>query len=284
MDFIMLFDNQHSPEGMVCLDSILKKQPDAKVFVLCLTPPVSEAVEKRGGTPIELATFETRYPMIAATKSERPWAPYTQSLKPFLPEYVFDENPEVEVLTYVDSDMYFWGDPQEITEEFGDKSFMVTTRADMCDVYFNGGCFTCRNDDNCRQFLKWWQERCIEWCLWQAGPGGRFGEEGYLNIIKEEPGKFKGTYVNKHPGINAAPWNIMDRDLQKAEDGQLTVQGRPLVCYHYRAYFKYTEVFDPEMLMDRHLSPEVLDMLYLPYHDMLPVLPKPDTVPGTGMQ
>lgn len=272
MDFMMLFDNQYCQEGILCLKSILDRSPSSKVFVLCLESVVEESVETNGGIPISLQDFESVYDEIAATKSLRPWAPYTQSLKPFLPEYIFDRN-DVEVLTYVDSDFYFWGDPSEIDTEFGSHSFMVTTRGDRARVFFNGGCFTCRDDENCREFLSWWQLKVREWCLWEYGPTeDMFGEEGYLNVIQNEPNRFSGTHVNTHPGINAAPWNICYREITKDGD-QIMVDDRPLICYHYRGYAKRQDFFDPGPLDS--FPQEALDWIYLPYHNQLPIVTWP---------
>jgi hypothetical protein len=100
-----------------------------------------------------------------------------------------------------------------------------------------------------------------------------FGEEGYLNILQNEPSRFENTHVSTHPGINAAPWNICYRTLTQDGD-QLMVEGRTLVCYHYRAYTKRQDFFDPGELLDS-FPQDVLDWIYLPYHNMLPIVPWP---------
>ncbi|NIT77390.1 MAG: hypothetical protein GWO44_11000 [Thermoplasmata archaeon] len=272
----MLFDEQYSGEGIVCLQSIKARSPSSKIWVLCLTPTIETPVGATGATVVPLTDLEAAYPNIAATKSTRPWAPYTQSLKPYLVEYVFDNYEDAEVVTYVDSDMYFWGDPSEIDTEFGSHSFMVTKRTGLTEgqtgVFFNGGCFTCRDDENCRELLTWWKGKVYQWCLWEDGPDGAYCEAGYLNVLRDEPTLFSGTHVCAHPGINTAPWNIRDYDLQETE-GQLTVDGRTLVCYHYRAYTKQTEVFDASLMLDS-FTEDIRLKLYLPYHDLLP-MPEP---------
>lgn len=275
MDFAMLFDEQYSDEGIVCIQSIKTRSPDSQIWVLCLVPPIETPVELQGATVISLTDLEAAYPDIAATKSTRPWAPYVQSLKPYLIEYLF-ENHGAEVVTYVDSDMYFWGDPSEIDTEFGSHSFMATKRTGLTegqtDVYFSGGCFTCRDDANCRELLTWWQSQVLGWCLWDYGPNGAYREEGYLNILRDEPLRFTGTHVCAHPGIHTAPWNIKDYDLQESE-GQLTVDGQTLVCYHYRAYTKQTEVFDASLMIEP-FTEDIRLKLYLPYHDLIPIAPE----------
>jgi len=239
MDFMVMFDRKFLAEGLVCMSSILE-HGQGKVFVLCLDQQIEMVVPRvlpdKRVVSIQRTALEARYPVIAATRPPRPWPPYTQSLKPFLPEYIFDTY-GAETLTYVDSDVLFWGDCEEISREMGDYSFMVTSREreppQSCGS-FNGGCFSCRNDRNCRDFLKWWQERCVEWCLWQAGPDGKFGEEGYLNIIRTDPQKFNGTHVSRHPGINLAPWNLRKHRVDRCAETFIVDSRVPLVCYHYQ--------------------------------------------------
>jgi hypothetical protein len=270
MDFAMLFDEQYSGEGLVGLASILAHSTGSNVYVLCLTDDVEAAVTAAGGIPISMPDFEAANPTIAATRSSRPWAPYVRSLKPFLIEYLFD-NHAVETVTYVDSDMYFWGDAAEIAGEFGDYSFMVTTREMKTNIIFNSGCFTCRADANCREFLTWWQGKCIEWCLWEYGPDGAFAEEGYLNVIRNEPTRFTNTHVCQHPGINTAPWNLGRYTLLASGPG-FTVNGRTLVCYHYRGYTKWAEEFDSAS-SEPGVSVGAMELLYAPYHALIPVIP-----------
>ena len=267
MDFALMFDCQHMQEGLLCMASIQDRSPASKVYVLCLQDTVGTAVVKQGGIPVDRSAIEAMYPQIAETlKTGRPWAPYTQSLKPFLLEYLFLKH-RAQVVTYVDSDMYFWGDPQEIDREFAEHSFMVTPfsqRINLC--HFSGACFACRNDEKGKALLRWWQDRCVEWCLWQPGPNGEFGEEGYLNIIRSDPTKFQGTHVCEHPGINLSPWRLQFCDIQKSDVG-LSVNGYPLVCFHYQGYNKVSEEYEaPE-----GLSPEASELLYWPYHLMLPM-------------
>jgi hypothetical protein len=297
MDFAVMFDRKFVVEGFVCISSILEHGTDSRVFVLNLDHVMEHVVPRilpdKRVVNISRVAVETRYPRIAATRSSRPWAPYTQSLKPFLPEYVFDIFGS-KGLTYVDSDMLFWGDCGEIDHEMGDSSFMVTSREQepppQCGS-FNGGCFSCRDDGNCRDFLAWWQERCVEWCLWKAGPDGKFGEEGYLNIIRTEPRKFAGTHVSGHPGINLAPWNVKKHRLDRNTDTFVVDQRFPLVCYHYQGMGAGKH---PYVIPKDSAGREVTE-LYASYRDRLsaatellkrlvPKLPLDDRSPSGDME
>lgn len=266
MDFIMMFDRQYSNEGFICISSLIKVAPKSKIFVLCLELEVERMLKEiEQVVPIHRTDLEAYFPDIAATRPLRPWAPYTQSLKPFIPEYIFDTY-VVDSLTYVDSDMFFWGDTKGIEEELEGYAFMVASREQDPPPpggYFNGGFFSCYNNQDCRDFLKWWQEKCIDWCLWEIGPEGRFTEEGYLNIFKTEPQKFKGIKICGHPGVNLAPWNVGKHRVEQVDEGFL-VDGLPLICYHYQG-FNRNDIFEPP----RFIPLEIGEPLYHPYFNFL---------------
>jgi hypothetical protein len=266
MDFMMMFDQQFSQKGLLCLESILAHSSGSRVFVLCLEDQVADPAETMGGIPLLRKNLEERFPSIGRTSSERPWAPYVRSLRPFLPEYIYSEYGDADALTFVDVDLYFWGDAGVITQEFGDHSFMVTSYGIQSAVNFDSSLFCCRSDRDSLAFLTWWQTKCKEWCLWGPGPNGAYTDEGYLNVIRDEPGTFTGIHVCSHPGINVAPWNVNQYDLQQTE-GVLTVDEQPLVCYQYRGYTKTTEEFQaPE-----GIDPTAASLLYEPYHALLSI-------------
>jgi hypothetical protein len=189
---------------------------------------------------------------------------------------------EPDSLCYVDSDMYFWGDCAEIEKELGEDSILVTPYNkdyDKPPSHFNAGCFGCRNDQNAREFLAWWQERCLEWCLWLPTPDGRFVDEGYLTVFRDNPDWFDGVKVNQHPGINLAHWNVGKHTVVKDGAG-FKVDGEfPLVCFHYQGLVK-GETYQPFLAV----TPEISELLYHPYYDLLPLPwnhgdPDPNWVP-----
>lgn len=246
-----LFDSLFSVEGWLCWESINRFDPTMKFYVLCLDQRAYyEATSYmccRCGdiVPIRLFDFENYFKELLDVRSTRSWGPYTQTCKVFLPTYIFEVFGEQSVF-YVDSDLYFWSNASQIGEELGENSFMVTSRElepPPPQGRFNGGCFACKNDQYAAEFLKWWQEKTIEWCQWGQGPEGRFGEEGYLNIIHDEPEKFKNTVISSNPGINLAPWNLNKHTLERIEDGVL-VDGRPLVCFHYQGMLIYNNQYE----------------------------------------
>lgn len=245
LSFCLLFDKDFVEEGWVSCLSILRQNPKTKIYVLCLDDETLAAMSCRPVLCIPLEFLERHYPALLDVKGNRTWPAYTQTVKVFLPTYVFDKFDEDE-LCYVDSDVLFWSDHSAITEALGDRSFMVASRESPVRAPqgdYNGGFFACRDDTNSRRFFAWWQARCLEWCDWAPGPDGKYTEEGYLNIITDDPDKFQGVRICSNPGINLAKWNAHRHNIERSGDGFVVDGQWPLVCFHYKGFCPDLEWF-----------------------------------------
>jgi hypothetical protein len=263
--FILLFDRNYIAEGWVCHQSILDQDPSARVYVLCFDDDTFKSTRDKKCTAIKLSELETRYPQLVGARNNRHWCGYTQTCKTFIPSYVMEKYGE-ETLIYVDSDMLFWNIWTPVIRELENISFLVTSREHPVTVQgrFNGGFFACKNDQNSAAFFDWWQAQCIEWCLWEPGPGGRFAEEGYLNIIYDEPNKFSGVGVCSHPGVNLARWNIKKHIIEKIDDNIIVDEKYKLICFHYQSFR-----FFPDKLEGPNISDDLIEMIYRPYYEKL---------------
>lgn len=270
MIFAMMFDDGHTGEGLTCIKSIEGRSPNSTVYVLCLEPDVETAVAgKEHVVAIKLVDLETQYPLIAAKKADRDWASYVIGLKPFLMEYILDTY-EVPILTFVDSDIMFWGACEAIETELGENSILVTpyykdTTLPVSKV--NAGCFSCRDDVNARAFLTWWKDKCIDWCKWENNEDGkRFGEEGYLSVFLDEPERFSGVRINTHLGINLGLWQAYKHRVNLKFNGWWIDDGAQLICYHYHGFVRTSVEYIPPPWVPLHLEP-----LYRAYHAVLPL-------------
>ena len=236
----MLFNGgTYAIEGWVCHYTLYQQNPNLKIYLLCMDNVVlakANSLKNLGIVPISLDEFEKAYPQLLTIKGNRSFKEYVVTMKPFLPEYIFDRFAEKK-LVFTDSDIAFWGNPSEIFDELDSCSFLAKSHEiepARSAGRFNVGLLGYKDDENCREWLKWWQERCIEWCQWRAYKG-RFAEQGYLNILHDDPNRFKGFLSTSHPGINLAPWN-MDKHKISKKDGKLLVDGKNLICYHYHEF------------------------------------------------
>jgi len=234
------FNSNYADKGWACHKSLTDRDKNLNFFILCLDDKVYQtALSKENVIAIKLSDIENEFPKLLKAKSNRTMVEYCFTLSPFLPMYIFNKYNYVDVLFYTDADIAFWGDPREMLEIFGDKSLMVSDHGfepPRAGVRFNVGILGYRNDDNCKEFLSWWGERCLEWCKAQTLPNGMCGDQGYLNVIYDEPNKFKNTLICPQPGINLGPWNIAKYKITKNNDKILLNGKWNLVCYHYHEF------------------------------------------------
>lgn len=266
----MLFNGgMYAVEGWVCHYTLHQLDPSLKIYLLCIGNDVldkAKTLTDKGIVPISLHDFEKAYPVLPTVKNSRALKEYIVTMKPFLPEYIFDHFGE-EKLIFTDSDMAFWNNPSEIFEELDECSFLAKDHEiepQRSAGRFNVGLLGYKDDDSCREWLKWWQDRCIEWCQWRAHDG-KFAEQGYLNILHNKPLKFKGFLSTKHPGVNLAPWNISKHKVYK-ENGILKVDGQNLICYHYHEFELRGNSYHPT---GWKLPPGTKELLYEQYFSLV---------------
>jgi hypothetical protein len=64
---------------------------------------------------------------------------------------------------------------------------------------------TFRNTEPASRVLKWWQERCIEWC-YAREEDGKFGDQKYLD---DWPQRFSAeVHILSQTERTVAPWNV----------------------------------------------------------------------------
>lgn len=77
--------------------------------------------------------------------------------------------------------------------------------------------------------LDWWESRCLG--MGFNDPAfGVFVDQKWIDLV---PSYFDGVRVLRHPGCNVAYWNLHERQLARAADGSCTVNGQPLVFFHF---------------------------------------------------
>lgn len=241
MDFITYFDSAYAAKGWVCHHTLMTQSPGSRLFVLCLDDKVliqAENLVGRKVVPIRLADIESYCPALLAVKGSRQPKEYYATVSPILPLFLFDRF-GMDKVFYTDADMAFWSKPEEIETVFGNHSLMVTDHGfepPRAGVRFNVGILGYKNDTNCREFLEWWRDRCLEWCEWRTLPDGRCADQGYLNILHDQPNRFKGVLSCPQPGINLGPWGIGRHKIEQ-DNGRLVMdKTHNLVCYHYHEF------------------------------------------------
>jgi hypothetical protein len=232
--FVTLFDSHYLPLGL-CLHRSLEEQGQPfHLWVVAMDDACAAALEKidlPAMTVIPLREVENQ--ALRSVKAQRSVGEYCWTLTPFLPSHVFERAPYLTRVTYLDADLFFFESPQVLLEEFGQsgKHVLITDHAFAPEhaEYMKYGRFcvqfiTFCNTVQARRVLKWWQDRCIEWC-YAREENGKFGDQKYLD---EWPRRFaEEVHILSQTDRTVAPWNVahLSRTLK---------QVRP-VFYHFHS-------------------------------------------------
>ncbi len=241
------------------------------LWVLCWDAETRDILTRLGLPNLRLITraeFESGDEGLARAKTDRSRVEYYWTCTPSLPLYIFGQNPDVEVLTYVDADLFFYRDPQPIYEEFADASILIVAHrygpelAHLAEYgIYNVGLMVFRRDAPGLACLRWWRERCLEWC--RAEPeNGKFGDQKYLD---DWPQRFPRVRALQHPGAGLAPWNWMNYDL-RFHGQQASVAGWPLIFYHFHGLKILNGwLYDPGLSLYRTMPAPTRRWFYEPY-------------------
>lgn len=240
--YCTFFDQVYLPQGLALWHSLRRHEPEAVCWVLALDEPtaaVLRAIATPGLRVVPLAELLTADPQLAAVQSTRSRPEFIFTLKPCLCRYLLCGKVGIGVLTYLDADLYFFGEPAAIHRELGKRSvFLVPHRYppwhDDSASYgrFNAGVLAFRDDKQGRACLDRWREQCLASCGLQPG-GASYGDQKYLD---EWPERFGASIcVSKQPGVNLAPWNWARHDCTIASSG-VWIDGAPLVAFHFAQF------------------------------------------------
>ena len=235
------FDHNYLPRGLPLYHSLQRHAPGARLWVLCLSEACHRALTALNLpnlVAVRLADFEAANPDVAATKPTRSVIEYFFTCSPAWILFVLDSEPDAEWVTYLDSDLFFFASPDPIYDEMKDAAFGIIPHRfsnGLESQYrfgkYNVGWVSVRNRDDGVTVLRWWRERCIEWCYDHVDvEGDRFADQRYLDRM---PKMFGGVHVIEHLGANLAPWSFADVKLEW-HNGAVEIDRRyPLLFFHF---------------------------------------------------
>ena len=220
--FVTLFDSTFLPNGLALHKSLQRQSPDFHLWVICMDPTTEQAIEKLAlprVTTLSLAEVET--PELLAVKQSRSIAEYCWTLTPFSVEFVFDRDHSVDLVTYIDADVWFAKDPWLLLAEMdaAEAHAMITPHAYSSEHLNN-----LRFGTYCVQFMPFtrlgsreirgdWQAKCLEWCYAIDEPT-RFGDQKYLDTWPVQFGS--RVHVLTDVEKTQAPWNAVSFDAKDA--------------------------------------------------------------------
>lgn len=235
------FDSGYLARGLTLIESLREHGDDAPVWVMALDEATKTYLDDAalpGVHAITVGDIEAVEPGLAAVKAGRSRMEYYFTCTPLLIRYVMKSYGGVPTsVIYLDSDLYFFDDPQQVLDAMGDGSVGIIEHkyspllARRLAKYgrFNVGWVGFAADERGRACLDWWGASTIEWCF-DTPEDGRYADQGYLDAFPE---RFEGVSILEPLGLNLAPWNTARHRLTVGSDSRVRVDGDPLVFFHF---------------------------------------------------
>jgi hypothetical protein len=273
--FCTYFDNNYLFRGLCLLDSLEQHCPEFTLTVLCLDEICIEKIRelKRSNVfPLSLIELEAANPELLKVKSERNRLEYYYTCGPAFIGYVLERQTDIDLITYLDSDLYFYSSPKSLFDAFIGHSIGVVAhnlpefRKKINTGLFNVGWISFRRDKDGMACLDRWRYQCIEWCF-ERFEEGKYADQLYLD---EWPNLYSGFYEYTHHGANVASWNVKDYRFS-FRDGQVFVDNDPLVFYHFHGFKKISKnVYNTNLFLNlKTLSPVLKKYVFAEYIEKL---------------
>jgi hypothetical protein len=149
---------------------------------------------------------------------------------------VLSNRPDIDHITYLDADLFFFDSTDALFRESAGASVIIIEHRftpALQHLEINGRfCVEWvgfRRDDNGMACLRRWREQCIEWCYHRL-EADRMGDQKYLD---QWPERYAGVHILAHLGAGVAPWNFSQYRFGLNAAGAETVNGQPLIFYHF---------------------------------------------------
>jgi hypothetical protein len=250
--FCTYFDINYLDRGIALYQSLEQHVPEFTLFVLCMDNHVHQTLSNldlNNITLISLAKLESADPGLLNAKANRSRIEYYFTCSPALPLYILTNFPGLDLITYLDADLFFFSSPEPLLEEMGNSSVAIIghrfpphlkLRERYTGVY-NVGWLSFRNDSNAIECLSWWRERCLEWCCDRC-EDGKYADQKYLELWRK---LFKGVKVLEHKGANVGPWNVANYPVTVLSD-QIYIDDQKLIFFHFHGLERlFWQVYHP---------------------------------------
>ena len=284
INFTTLFDSFYLDKGLCLYKSLERVCDDFKLYIFCFDAKSKHVLEAEKLKNIEVlycGDLEQKYPQLLELKEERSKAEYCWTCTPASIEYVLDTY-NIDNCTYIDADLYFFKNPSVLINELNgsDKHIIITPHRftdSVKDRYYlkRSGKYCVEfnyfdNSDVSREALKWWRERCFEWC-YHKYEAERMGDQKYLEKF---PILFSGVHELENKGGGVAPWNLNQYRLSSISYGdnntrypilydRKTKERFELIFYHFQniRYLSGTKV----NISSETNNKELKNSIYIPY-------------------
>ncbi len=284
MDFCTLFDSNYIDKALVMYDSLIEVCDEVTLYVIAFDEKCFQTLTDMSLSHMIVISYEDfEDDTIRQCKENRSRREFLWTCSGYSVRYLIKRF-DMPVLTYIDSDLFFYSSPKVVLDKFIQSNCDVaitphnysnhlenTYIEKVCGKYcveFN----SFKNTTNGLDILDWWVNRCIESCP-ENPSNGLFGDQKYLDQFET---RFDGIYVYEDFGIGIAPWNVDDYtnptiDIKNTTintiSNRRTRKSGSLVFYHFHSLDVFSDGTSNIRVFirpGRH-DKEFIYILYKPY-------------------
>lgn len=244
--FCMVVSRTRLIQAIACFLSLYKNMDNFKVYILCVDEKCYEFLKEINSDKIVLVTIaELNREDLLAIKASRKLNQYCWTLKPGFIKHIFTLDDSINRVTYIDSDLFFYQNPNVIFENQPDASVLLSSGEIFLPMYskefnqtmqtltgnFNSGFISFKKDINGLQCVNWWDKMCVDSCT--SNPeDNKFGDQKYLDDM---PFLFNNVYEITTQGINIGHWNYLKYKFTVSNDNVM-VNNNELIFYHFSGF------------------------------------------------
>ncbi len=257
VNYCTVFDSNYMDKGLAMYNSLNRVSVDYTLFIFAFDNEAYKLLCEKNLPNIrvlqesDLLDEQSRKARDNRTRAEWCWTCSSRSLDFLLNEYNLDN------CVYIDSDLYFFSDPNIIVQELIDKNKSVLITAHRFAPYLENriiahmyGTYCVQfnvfiNNPDAREVLSWWKEQCLQDCSGNKSYEV-YGDQKYLD---EFPKRFKCVHVMENQGGGLAPWNISQYRMDDASEelsiiNKMTGKKDRAVFYHFQGF----EILDGDLI------------------------------------
>lgn len=271
-----LFDSNYIDKGLVMYSSLEKVCDEFALYVLPMDEKCSEILKTLNLSHMVILDYKDFEDAdLRKVKQERSRAEFCWTCTGKLIKYVLEKYSE-KICTYIDADLYFYADPQQLIDEmiedhasvqvikhnFSKKERKIRENADgIYCVQFN----TFLNNKEGHAVLNEWINDCLNECSY-GKTEGVLGDQKYL---EKWPSEYDYINICQNMGAGVAPWNINRFDWESfIFSGRLsdreTKRSFDLVFYHFQDLV-YRDEYNVECCYVLKKNLKIVKSLYSDY-------------------
>ena len=257
-DVATIFNRLYAPHGLSLVRSIRRHNPSARVWVVAVDDATEQLILGLEDSHIHvIPVSDIGDARLMRLQGERSASEFCWTVKPFVPEAVFDRATQAQSVVYLDADTWVLKPLDPILEEMNlSCADALVVRHDFSPEYdqtdasgeFAANILTFTRSAK-EAILPRWQEQVLDWCGSLARPNA-FGDQKYL---EEWPHRYgSAVHVWSRDSLLGSPWNMPRRTPDE------------LIAYNFHG-LRLVDASHVLLANAYRLSPDVVSAIYDPY-------------------